>query len=161
MQFMLRRCLEIMWRWDIQWTPGKERFDCPAGWAEAGEQRDLVSLVLNGSYFRQSESFSRDDVCELIGGSVPALRGRWLSEEDGSLESGFATSDADSEASDDKGGCGTAKHLEALATPIPFRARTKAALGPRLLDTLRGLRGADAELSPGWRDELEELPQEW
>ncbi len=49
--------------------------------------------------------------------------------------------------------------MEALAAPLPFKAGARAALGHRLLNTLRGLRGADAELPVGWRDDVVSLPR--
>lgn len=47
--------------------------------------------------------------------------------------------------------------MEALTAPLPFRARTKAAFGPRLLDTMDSFRSANVELPHGWRDEVELL----
>lgn len=81
--------------------------------------------------------------------------------DDSDLESGFdRDDDFDSDGEFIELQCASVAHLEALAAPVPFHASTKAALGPRLLDTLRGLRGADAELPAGWRDEVEAMELE-
>ena len=46
---------------------------------------------------------------------------------------------------------GSAAHVEWLAAPVPFAAVTEKLFGLKCVHSLRGLRGADAEMPPGWR----------
>ena len=46
---------------------------------------------------------------------------------------------------------GSVAHVEWLAAPVPFAAVTEELFGLKCVHALRGLRGADAEMPPGWR----------
>jgi hypothetical protein len=173
MQLALRRYQESRWRLQQrteEWHPSGSLLDMPAGWggAAVGAAPGRSKLVLEQGYY--DDWYDRDTFQALIDGRLD--EGSRRGDDAGSgFESGFTSSEEEEEAEEEGDGaagraryhrdkdalCGTVEHLEALAAPFPFHARTKAALGPRLLDTLHGLRGADAELPPGWRDEVESL----
>jgi hypothetical protein len=171
MQLALRNALELMWRRvryspDYLWTPdnGSPMLDCLRGWgADLGSLPGRAELAFRHcSYYELCND--RDVMCELIGGGRPSKFNRYRRDADDPMEFEAASSeddDEDSAASDSDekdAACGTLAQLRALAAPFPFHASTKAMLGPRLLDTLRGLRGADVELPPDIRDMIVDLP---
>lgn len=168
MQLTLRHVVESNWHCGFleRWTPedGTPFLDCIRGWgADLGTLPGRAELA-----FRHSSSYyelchDRETMCELISGGRPSKVSHRRRAADDPLEFDAASSE-DDEGSDESDSaernalCGTYSHLRALAAPFPFHASTKAMLGPRLLDTLRGLRGADVELPPDIRDMIVDLP---
>ena len=165
LQLVLRRLAERGWRskpfmGGFQYkgvyyqTP---TFGCFAGWGGsigASPGRAKLALKVTSDYHRSCH-FDRENLCELILGHNAEMQfSRRHCGDACSLESGISTGAGEEAAAYRLALCGTLLHLRALAEPIPFHASTKAALGPRLLDTLRGLRGADVELPPGFADEV-------
>ena len=165
MQLLLRGELEREWRFRGEWGLEHERhqlgddpvFGRYAGWGGpigAAPGRSKLALQQIGSYFYFDLWMSRDSVCELISGGSRSRRYRSSHHDDSSMESGYTSADSDAVDSLEGDPCGTLEHLAALAAPFPFHASTKAALGPRLLDTLRGLRGAEVEIPQDVRDAM-------
>ena len=169
MQLALRHYVESDWRCMSQdrWTPedGTPWLDCIGGWgADLGTLPGRAELAFRHCSSYYDHCHDRDTMCELISGGRPSKVSHGRPAADDPMEFDAASGDDDDEDSDASdsaeryASCGSYAQLRALAAPFPFHASTKAMLGPRLLDTLRGLRGADVELPPDIRDMIVDLP---
>ena len=174
MQLTLRHVLESQWHcpFQDQWTPedGEPLLDCRRGWGDdLSSMPGRAALAFRYRGYNDVLYWVRDTVFDLIGGEDPSkVSHGWPADDDPMEEFDAASSEDDNaddedsaapeSAEDDAPVCGTYAQLRALAAPFPFHASTKAILGPHLLDTLRGLRGAEVELPHDIRDMIVDLP---
>jgi hypothetical protein len=128
MQLLFRRYAELGWR-------RGDEFDCPAGFDTRPASAERLSACLTAKHYCDCDYVDRDTFCDVF----------------------FDPRTAAEQRNRVPLRTGSVEHLEALASPVPFKASARTALGDRLLDTLRGLRGADAELPADWRSNVVSL----